>query len=775
MSRTGHLSHRSLDAADRPIFLLGAPRAGMPVLREALSRADGVRTLSAAAQRQLNALLAAPAAVADDPNRAQALRHLLTDDAAAPHARLVCRLVQPTAIATLSALFPQAKFIYLQRDPAAQIAAMVRIWQDGKAAFALPGWTALSPYGLARAAEDAWSATTRQILEQLAALSSRRFCAVLYSDLLANIAGETQCLGHFAQLSWRRDVHTAPTLRRHRRRAQAAAAPMHPLSAAAHTVAEQAARALRQRHPMWSDLGIRTGAMPTVLPACRSLSKQVITSRIAASLCLGSMATSGLAKAATVVVTNTQDSGAGSLRAAVVQTNSSTDASNSITFASGVTGTIALTGGALYVSTSLSVTGPGPTSLTLDANHTSSVFVTQAPVGSSLALALSGMTLTHGSANYGGAIAATNASLTLDHMVVQDSNANYGGCIAQTAVSPSPPPFMLNSPIINNPNITITNTIVSGCSARIGGGIAIYNGQTGGAAVMDNLTLTDNVATQSGGLFASNANGTLSIINSTISDNVATYDGGGASLRGLGAVSIDSSLISSNTLLPGGPTTKFDHAAPSLKPGLHATRSDGGGANVSVRNVPSFAMTQSLVADGNSAAMAGGLLVVDSGASIKTSTITGHTALYRGGAIGVYAEEFDTSLTLENSSVFANVALYGPGGLYVSNGAGGGNTHVAATISLSTIVDNGSVYGAGGIFVGDQATATVSNSIIASNINGKNSDSGRADIDSTNNPNSVTVAFSLIQSANPNQFVDGWQQRARHIREPRCSRRSRVV
>ena len=73
-------------------------------------------------------------------------------------------------------------------------------------------------------------------------------------------------------------------------------------------------------------------------------------------------------QAATVTVTNTNDSGPGSLRQALADANDG----DTITFA--VSGTITLTSGGLPVTKNLTISGPGADQLSIDGNQALLVF-----------------------------------------------------------------------------------------------------------------------------------------------------------------------------------------------------------------------------------------------------------------------------------------------------------------------------------------------------------------------------------------------------------------
>src|SRR5260221_11491409 len=92
---------------------------------------------------------------------------------------------------------------------------------------------------------------------------------------------------------------------------------------------------------------------------------------------------------AVLTVTNTSDSGLGTLRDALA------GAASGDTIEFGVTGTITLTNGELIVSKSVSILGPGATNLAVNGNHASRVF----HIASNTVVSISGLTITNGSAN----------------------------------------------------------------------------------------------------------------------------------------------------------------------------------------------------------------------------------------------------------------------------------------------------------------------------------------------------------------------------------------
>ena len=190
------------------------------------------------------------------------------------------------------------------------------------------------------------------------------------------------------------------------------------------------------------------------------------------ALCLIALST----QAATITVTNTNDDGAGSLRQALA------NASHGDTIHLGITGTITLTTGELLVDKSITISGPGAASLTVNGNFASRVF----HVSSGVTAAIAGLTITNG-ADW------TNAPLT-----------NAGGGIYN-----------------DHATLALDSCTVSGNSAVMGGGI--YNDHA--TLALDNCTVSGNsVPWRSGGVYNDGSNGgsaTLTVNNSTFSGNWA--------------------------------------------------------------------------------------------------------------------------------------------------------------------------------------------------------------------------------------------------------------
>ena len=258
----------------------------------------------------------------------------------------------------------------------------------------------------------------------------------------------------------------------------------------------------------------------------------------------------GAVSAATYTVTNNNDSGAGSLRQAILDANTAAD-DDIIEFAPSMSGqTIRLTGGKLEIFHPLTINGLGAESLTLDGNDQSTVIDVWART------AISGITITGGDGVYGGAI-SNNNDLTVSNSTFRDNVGAVGGGISSVGnLTVSNSTFSNNtatgiggggiaaingltisdSTFSNNTaasgfgggvNIgflytgTITNSVFSGNSAYAGGGI--YSDGDPGLIITNSTVSGNSGVTQGGGIYSRE---TMLIINSTITGNSADEAGG---------------------------------------------------------------------------------------------------------------------------------------------------------------------------------------------------------------------------------------------------------
>src|SRR5262245_44822854 len=211
---------------------------------------------------------------------------------------------------------------------------------------------------------------------------------------------------------------------------------------------------------------------------------------------------------AIVVVSNTNDSGPGSLRQALM------DANNGDTIdATGISGVVILTSGELLVDKSVIINGAGAGVLAVDGNLSSRVF----QIGSGETVAISGLTIRNGQGNFGGGILNGDAAtLTITDSTLSGSTAGFGGGA------------------FNAGTLTIVNSTVSGNMASEGAGI--YNaGAT--TSTITNSTFSGNAA---GGGGVSVNLGTLQVANSTLSDNSANFAGG---IFNLGMLQIGNTIL----------------------------------------------------------------------------------------------------------------------------------------------------------------------------------------------------------------------------------------
>jgi hypothetical protein len=273
---------------------------------------------------------------------------------------------------------------------------------------------------------------------------------------------------------------------------------------------------------------MKTLISPRILNSniCRILSATSLS-----VLCLIALST----QAATSTVTNTNDSGAGSLRQALADVVDG----DTINFDSALNGqTITLTSGELLVNKSIRINGPGADNMTVDGNHASRVFHASRWVTATI----SGLTIANGDAGVdhgGGGIQNDHATLLVDNCTVSGNHAAWGGGVHNDGSNSSA-------------SLTVTNSTISGNSAGSAGGIFNDGGDGGATLTISNGTVSGNSAAfYGGGIFNEGHFGsaTVMLTNSTFSGNSAGLAGNSI---GNDANPGNATLVIGNTILNAG-------------------------------------------------------------------------------------------------------------------------------------------------------------------------------------------------------------------------------
>jgi Ca2+-binding RTX toxin-like protein len=245
------------------------------------------------------------------------------------------------------------------------------------------------------------------------------------------------------------------------------------------------------------------------------------------------------AQADDFTVTNLNDSGAGSLRDALVEANGNPGADR-VLFKSKLSGTIELGDRLEVYSTDLEIIGPGARKLTLDAGGDSRVLYASGIT--TFDLTLSGLTLTGGYASTGGAgiVFSGGGDLMVSRTTITDSHSlSSGGGIAAFGSESS---LIVESSTISGNSAgghgggvysqyvetSIRNSTISGNSTDGTGGGAVVRGfYTGPDFEVRNSTVTGNDAVVGGGL-ADMANDEASLLRGSIvagnTDDLGTPD-----------------------------------------------------------------------------------------------------------------------------------------------------------------------------------------------------------------------------------------------------------
>jgi len=426
------------------------------------------------------------------------------------------------------------------------------------------------------------------------------------------------------------------------------------------------------------------------------------------------------ALANTYQVTNTNDSGAGSLRQAIINANTH-PGTDTITFAAATNGVPIILAGAagddanasgdldILDGGDLTIQGNGAANTILDGGGIDRVFHVCPGGGCTYTITISGVTIRNGKPGLfdtGGGIYNNGAMLNIQNSKIggagHGNQAWVGGgiynedgsttTVDSTTISANA--ALGGGGIYNKATLTVQNGSFIGKAgesnqATDGGGLYNYSGTltVDGSAVSGNLasdhgggifniavlnlqngsTVGSNKASQTGGGIYNDDTGVVTVESSTITNNTATNGyGGGIATNGIGKITVDGSTVSSNSAgISGGGI--FNSQVLIVRNG-----STVGGAGAA-----------------NSAAEKGGGIYNTANATVSGSTVSANKAESGGGIYNT------TSLYIQNGSTVGgagagNNATYG-GGIYNT-----GSTRVArSTVNANEANRGGGIYNTG--------------------------------------------------------------------------------
>lgn len=235
-----------------PIFIVSPPRSGSSLLFETLAQSPTVYTIGKESHALIEGLpqlhpahrefssnrLTAADADTDTAEhlRANFLAQMYDRDGQAPDPRMAgVRFLEKTPknalrVPFFQAIFPDAVFIYLYRDPREEISSMMDAWRSGRfvtyprlpgwsglrwSLVLVPGWLEMIGKPLAEIVARQWATTTQVLLDDLERLPPEQWCVASYDRLVSDPQTEVERLCDFVNIAWDRHLTAPLPLARH--------------------------------------------------------------------------------------------------------------------------------------------------------------------------------------------------------------------------------------------------------------------------------------------------------------------------------------------------------------------------------------------------------------------------------------------------------------------------------------------------------------------------------------------------------------------------------
>ena len=449
----------------------------------------------------------------------------------------------------------------------------------------------------------------------------------------------------------------------------------------------------------------------------------------------------GFSVNAQVTVTNSNDSGMGSLRQAVLDAS----AGNTITFALTTNGNTITLNSEITIDKELIINGNGDEATIISGGDSNRIF----NISGATQVTINNISFTGGAASdNGGALFISGTDVLINNSAFTNNTASgatagMGGgaiyvmgdsdvTINASSLTGNEADGMTGSGgailVGTGSNLTVNDCIITGNMAgRAGGGIEGNSG-AGTMITLTDVTLNNNTTASSpgngGGLHITGAGDTM-ITGGTVNNNTASAEGGGL-WNGSGTMTVEGTVISGNTASGDG-----------------ADQGGGGIYNLSgTLNVNAETVISNNIADGASGS--GGGILNDAGATlvVTEAEIIGNVSNRAGGGIEDNSGMMG-SVTLTDVMITNNTTNNSPGnggGLHVTgmgmitiNGGevsgnmagaeGGGLWNGTGTMNIDGTVINGNTasgdgadQGGGGIYNLNGGTLVIANATISNNI-----------------------------------------------------------
>ena len=263
-----------------------------------------------------------------------------------------------------------------------------------------------------------------------------------------------------------------------------------------------------------------------------SIARTTTAAAVAVALAFaGALVVATPAVAGNITVTTNGDSGAGSLRQAILNANGA-GGPDTILFQAGLA-PIVLTSGPIPITETLTINGAGSPSISLGAATT---FMFTANLAGNLTV--TNLVLNGGGLGGGLAISSVGDLTVTSSSFSSFATSDEGGAIGALTVTGA---------------VSITGSTFTGNSAVDPGG-AIYLGDVSGATTISGSTFTNNESDSVGGALFGNDLNTLTITSSTFTENSATVSGGAVGVNDVaGTGRIELSTFDDNAAGVGGP------------------------------------------------------------------------------------------------------------------------------------------------------------------------------------------------------------------------------